>query len=70
MAKTMAICISRKGIKILYKCYQFGHGRKCKNRNTDKCLICKYAKAEMSAENATRLLNSYGKKETKNENEN
>ena len=62
MSKTMAMCMSRGGMKILYKCYQFGHGRRCADRNTDKCLTCKYAKAEMSAKDATRMANSYGRK--------
>ena len=62
MKKPMSIAISRSGVSVLYKCYKMGHGKRCPDKNTDKCLTCKYAKAEMSAFDATRLMNSFGRK--------
>ena len=63
MKRPMCIAISRSGIGILYKCFKMGHGRNCPDKDSDKCLTCKYAKAEMSAEDATRLMRSYGRKD-------
>ena len=46
---------------VLYRCFKLpGYGRKCPDRNTDKCFKCNFCKAELSAEDATRLLNAYG----------
>lgn len=60
----MSIVVSRYGIGILYKCYnltyRYSWFKKCPDEGTRKCMTCKYAKAEMSAEDATRLLNSFG----------
>jgi len=65
----MTIAISRNGIGITYKCYKFpGHGKKCPDKETSKCFECRYCKAELSAFDATRLLNSYGKRRSQNEN--
>ena len=56
----MCMSISSKGIGILYRCFKLpGYGRRCPDKNTDKCLKCKYCKAEMQAADATKLLNSY-----------
>ena len=59
----MVIGTSRYGINILYRCFKFPfHGKKCKDKNTSMCFKCKYCKAEMSAYDATRLIDSFGKK--------
>ena len=56
----MEIC--RFGFIITYRCYHLpGHGKNCADKNSDKCLRCKYARAEMKGETATRLMNVYGK---------
>lgn len=53
----MFIAISRNGISVSYRCYHLpGHGKRCPDKDTDKCLTCKYSKAEMSGRDATRLL--------------
>lgn len=60
----MFIAISRNGISVSYRCYHLpGHGKNCPDKDSDKCLTCRYAKAEMSAEDATRLMRSYGRKD-------
>ena len=61
----MIIGISRYGMNITYTCYNgvTRYGKKCTLRDDSSyCMRCKYCKAEMSARDATRLLNSYGKK--------
>lgn len=59
----MTIGISRYNINIYYNCYKLPfHGKRCPDRNTSKCFTCKYCKAEMSAANATKLLNAYGRR--------
>lgn len=61
----MSMCLLRNGIKILYKCYNglLRYGKKCPDRDDgNHCMMCKYCKAQMSAPDATRLLNSFGKK--------
>lgn len=62
MKKTMSMVVSRDGIGILYTCYKLpGHGRKCPDRDDGyHCMRCKYCKAEMSAGDATKLLNKIG----------
>ena len=57
----MCICIARYGMKVLYRCYKLpGYGSKCHERDDgNHCMKCKYAKAEMSASDATRLISSY-----------
>lgn len=63
MKQPMCIGISRYGLSILYRCYKMpGRGKNCPDKDTNKCLKCKYAKAEMPASDATRLLESYGRK--------
>lgn len=66
----MSIVVSRYGIGVLYKCfnltYKYSMFKKCPDEDTDKCMRCKYAKAELSADDATRLLNSYGQKFVEN----
>ncbi len=47
------MALSRKGITVIYKCVRL---RKCKDAYTDKCLLCKWSKAEMNGEDATKLL--------------
>ena len=62
--RRVSFCVSRHGMTVLYRCFDLpGYGRKCPDRNTDKCYRCKYCKAEMSADDATTLLNAYGRKE-------
>lgn len=53
--------IYKYGITIEYKCIYLRKPfeRKCKDRETDKCLKCKYGMAEMSAKDATKLLDWY-----------
>lgn len=46
--------ISKNGITIQYTCYK--RLSKCPDEETDKCLTCKYCKAELSAYDATRLM--------------
>ena len=60
MKKPMVMSVSVHGMKILYRCYHMpDHGKKCPDRNTSVCMKCKYAKAEMAAGDATRMLNRY-----------
>lgn len=57
--KPMIMSVSRNGISVLYRCYKLpGYGRKCPDKDTNKCLRCEYSKAEMSGEDATWLLES------------
>lgn len=60
----MLIASSIEGISVNYQCrnlrYTMGLFRpKCPDEYTDKCYRCKYCRADMSASDATRLLNSY-----------
>lgn len=61
--KRMIIAISRNGISVTYKCYKLpGYGWRCQARDDGHiCMRCKYCKAEMTAYNATKLLESYNK---------
>ena len=55
----MVEAVSRRGIRILYKCYRLpDYGRRCADA-FKKCHTCKYCKAEMKAEDATKLMNRY-----------
>ena len=68
--KRMVISLSCYNINILYKCYNglLKYGKRCKQRDDGSyCMKCKYCKAEISAYDATRLLESYGKKKQLNE---
>ena len=61
----MFIAMSRYGISVSYKCYCLKYTvglfrKKCPDEYTNKCMKCKYCKAELSGEDATRLLNSFG----------
>ena len=56
----MRMAIASKGIRISYRCFKLpGYGKNCPDKNTNKCMRCKYCKAEMRASDATKLLNSY-----------
>jgi len=56
----MRMSISSQGIGVFYRCFRLpDYGKKCPDKNTNKCLRCKYCKAEMRAADATKLLNSY-----------
>lgn len=58
----MIIATSKLGISITYKCYHFpGNGKKCPDKYTFKCYHCKYCRAELSAHDATRLMNTFQK---------
>ena len=59
MKKQMTMIVSRNGIGVHYTCYHLpDYGRRCKERDDGAiCMKCKYCKAEMSAFDATRLLN-------------
>ena len=60
----MYIAISTEGISVNYKCYNLKytvglfHG-KCPDEYTDKCYKCKYCKADMSAYDATKLIEAF-----------
>ena len=57
MKMPMCMSISRDGVNILYRCYKLpGYGKNCPDKNTDKCYTCKFCKAEMSGEDAMKLL--------------
>ena len=60
----MIIAFSQFGISITYTCYnlKLKRGKKCPDKNTNKCMKCKFCKAEMSATDATKLLNNYSKR--------
>lgn len=61
--KRMVISISKYGIGVTYVCYNgvLRYGKKCPDRDDGyKCMRCKYCKADMSAYDATRLLNVFG----------
>lgn len=64
MNRPMVIGIARYNMKIPYRCCKLpGYGKKCPDRDDGThCMKCKYCKAEMSAEDATKLINSYGRK--------
>ena len=64
MKTRMVLAISRYNIGITYKCFHLpDYGKRCDDRDDGShCMQCKYCKAEMSAFDATRLLNGYGKK--------
>ena len=56
----MVMAVSSRGIGITYRCYHLPDlGKKCADKNTDKCLRCRYCRAEMSAYDATRLMSAY-----------
>lgn len=56
----MIIAESRRGISILYRCFRLpDYGKRCADAFTNKCFKCRFCKAEMSAEDATNLLNRY-----------
>ena len=64
----MPIIVSRYGIGVLYKCFNLTYKtslfKRCPDDGTSKCMTCKYSKAELSGEDATRLLDSFGQKFT------
>lgn len=59
----MIIAKSIHGISVLYRCCnaKYMWFRKCPNKSNERCIRCQYCKAEMAAEDATRLLNRYDK---------
>lgn len=63
MGKPVIIAISKLGISAIYKCYnlKLRRGKKCPDANTNKCMKCNYCRVEMSAFDATKLINSYMK---------
>lgn len=63
MRKPMYLSISHDGISVSYKCYKLpGYGRYCPDRDDGyRCMRCKFCKAEMSAFDATRLINRWKK---------
>lgn len=64
MKTRMVLAISSKGIGITYKCFHLpDYGKRCDDRDDGShCMQCKYCKAEMSAFDATRMLNKFGGK--------
>lgn len=61
----MVIATSKLGISITYKCYRFpNNGKKCPDKYTSKCYNCQYCRAEMTAHDATRLMNAFYKAST------
>lgn len=57
----MFISISQFGIDVNYRCYKLYRifSPHCPDEGTEKCLRCKYCKASMSAEDATKLIDVY-----------
>ena len=53
--------ISKHGIIVQYTCYK--RPQKCPDSETDKCMTCKFCKAEMDAYDATRLLRGAERRE-------
>lgn len=57
------ISISKCGIGVTYRCVsewvRYKGKKRCPDKNTDICLTCDFCKAELSARDATKLLNSY-----------
>ena len=60
---TMTRAMSVNGVSVTYSCYnlKLRWGRKCPDRNTDKCYRCKYCKAEMPAADATKCIEALRK---------
>ena len=58
MKKRMVMTISRNGIGVLFRCCHLpDYGKRCKERDDgNRCMKCKYCKAEMSGYDAGRLL--------------
>lgn len=65
MKKRMAIAISRHGLSLFYKCYKGpDYGKTCSDRDDgEHCMKCKYCKCEMPAYDATRMLESFEKRQ-------
>lgn len=64
MGKLM-MAVSKYGININYRCkslYAKYKGKKCKDYATSVCMKCDLCQAELSAYDANKLLESYGKK--------
>lgn len=61
MKPVMVMATTEHGISVTYQCYSFkyGWGRRCPDRNTDKCFRCKHCRAEMSGEDARKLMEAY-----------
>ena len=60
----LVMATSKHGINVNYRCkslYSKYKGKKCKDYGTDICMKCDLCQAEMSAYNATKLLERYGK---------
>lgn len=64
----MAISMYRSGISVTYTCRWLKKiwEKKCPDADTDKCLTCRYCIAEIPARDATRLLNSYARRQNEN----
>lgn len=61
----LIVALSRYGISVNYRCkslYAKYKGRKCKDFGTAICMTCKLCQAEMPAADATRLLDSFGRR--------
>lgn len=58
MKKRMIMMISRNGIRVLFRCYRLpDYGKRCMERDDgERCMKCKYCKAEMPGYDAARLL--------------
>lgn len=55
----VVLSMLKDGISISYICYnlKLRRGKKCPDRkNGDKCMHCQYCKAQLPADDATRLL--------------
>ena len=60
----LVMAISKHGVSVNYRCkslYSKYKGKKCKDYGTDICMKCDLCQAEMSAYNATKLLERYDK---------
>lgn len=58
----MTIAVSKGGIGVTYKCYSLKYNyipfhKKCPEAFSEKCFTCEHCRAEMTAKDATKLLN-------------
>lgn len=60
----LVMSINRNGVSVNYICksiYAKSKGKKCEDFGTDACMKCDLCQAEMSAYNATKLINLLNK---------
>lgn len=60
----MIISMSRAGISVTFRCKRPKYASffsRCPDKSTENCLKCEYCRADMSAPDAMKLLNTYQK---------